>query len=181
MFQLRVDHTKTEKKFRAVRNIVFEEIESTFNIQARGITLRECNTANNWENLSNPEFRNERGGWNWADLYSAYQNKPNRFEIALLSGEVLCALAYGQTSRAGSRLRLDFIESTPVRPSPLGRRALPILSAAATIFAEISGADEIWVVEPFSLLEDVYKSVGFGPRQPYHQKVIGQMRKRRLL
>lgn len=181
MFPTRRDHANTESRYKALRDIVYEEIEQQFPVKAQGISLKECRMANDWEELTTSGARNERGGWDWVDLYRSYKNKPNRFEIALSAGGILGALAYGQTSRAGSRVRLDFIESTPIRPSPLGVRALPILSAAATIFADIVGADEIWVVEPFSALEEVYKSVGFGARQEYHQKVMGQMRKRRLL
>lgn len=181
MFPTRQDHASTEQKYKLIREIVFEEIEKEFPIQARPITLNECYKANRWETLTDADAREKRGGWDWAELYRSYKNKPNRFEMALLSGGNLGALAYGQTSRAGSKVRLDFIESTPVRPSPLGRRALPILSLAATMFANITGAEEIWVIEPIPNLEDYYKSVGFGPRKTYHQGVIGQMRKRRLL
>ncbi|WP_444915209.1 hypothetical protein [Microbulbifer sp. TRSA007] len=181
MYPRRHDHNVKEQKYNAIREIVFEEIRNDFGVNAKGVTLRDCQLANNWENLQGKGYRRDRGGWDWVELFKSYQNKPNRFEIALTSAGTLGALAYGQTSRAGSKVRLDFIESTPVRPSPLGMRSLPVISAAATLFADIVGADEIWVIEPFAHLEETYKSVGFGPRTYYHQKVPGQMKKRRLL
>lgn len=129
-----------------------------------------------WKTLSAATARAERSSWEWTQEYPYYQKRPNRFEISLSKGGVLCALCYGQLSKKGSKMRMNLIESTPVRPTPLGIRALPVLSYAAAIFADISGADELWVLDPDPSLEGIYQEEGFGGCEIYHGRRVGQKR-----
>ncbi len=69
---------------------------------------------------------------------------------------------------------MNLVESTPVKPNPLGIRALPVLAFAAAAYGKIVGADEVWLIDPYANLEDYYQSSGFGPREVYHGKRIGQ-------
>ncbi|MBB3063283.1 hypothetical protein [Microbulbifer rhizosphaerae] len=71
---------------------------------------------------------------------------------------------------------MNLIESIPVRPTPLGMSALPILSYAAAVFADIIGADELWVLDPDPYLEKLYMNEGFSSRTIYHGKRVGQRR-----
>jgi L-rhamnose isomerase len=71
---------------------------------------------------------------------------------------------------------MNLIESIPVRPAPLGMRALPIISYAASVFSDIIGADELWLLDPDPSLESFYMKEGFSSRTIYHGKRVGQRR-----
>ena len=173
----RQDHRQAEEKYQLYREIVFEEVQKQFpGVIATGITLKDCIEADKWKMFSIENARQNRGAWDWQKEYPYYQNRPNRFEITLRSGNVLCALCYGQTSRHGSRVRMNLIESIPIKPSPLGRRALPVLAFAAATFAEIIGATELWVLDPDPNIENLYMKEGFDSREIYHGKRVGQRR-----
>ena len=174
---MRKDHQETENRYKLYREIVFEEVETEFpGVTAKGIQIKDCITADRWKDIPAGSSRVMRGTWEWAKEYPHYRNRPNRLEITLWHSGTLCALCYGQTSRHGTRVRMNLIESIPIRPSPLGMRALPVLSFAAATFAEIIGATELWVLDPDVNIENLYKKVGFGNRKTYHGKRIGQRR-----
>ena len=177
MHQKRLDHLDAENKYEIFREVTYETVMEQFpEITARGITLKHAFTADSWKNIDPHSTRKARAGWNWAQEFPYYQNRPNRFEISLSRGGVLGALCYGQTSKQGTRVRMNLIESTPLRPTPLGMRALPILSYAAAVFADIIGADELWVLDPDPSLEKLYMNEGFSSRTIYHGKRVGQRR-----
>lgn len=172
-----IGHQKAEEKYSVYRKIVYEAVIEEFPaIEAREISFADALAADMWKSLPTLNNRLERGSWGWTKEYPIYKNKPKRFEIAISSNSVLGALCFGQLSKHGTKVRLNLIESAPVRPSPLGMRALPIISFAAATFAEIVGANEVWVIDPFTSLETFYKQEGFGPREIYHGRRIGQRR-----
>jgi len=174
---LRKDHREAEEKYNLYREIVYEEVEKQFpSVTAKGIQLNDCTTADGWKKLALASGRINRGTWDWKKEYPYYQNRPNRFEITLWGGGILSALCYGQTSKHGSKVRMNLIESIPIKPSPLGRRALPVLAFAAATFAEIIGATELWVLDPDPNIEYLYRSEGFGEREIYHCRRVGQRR-----
>ncbi|WKT61285.1 hypothetical protein Q2E61_03595 [Microbulbifer thermotolerans] len=177
MFTWREDHIRTEQKYQVFRQVTYEAVMEEFpEIIAKEITLRDAFTADSWKHLDVQDSRNYRGSWEWVKEYPYYQKRPNRFEISLWRGGVLGALCYGQTSKHGTRVRMNLIESTPQRPTPLGMRALPVLSYAAAVFADIIGANELWVLDPDPALEDLYMQEGFSSRMYYHGKRVGQRR-----
>ena len=174
---IRDDHRKAEERYHQYRQLVYETTMEQFpGVVAREITLLDCHTADGWESLDCPGGRAARGGWEWVKELPFYRRRPNRFEISLHAGGTLCALCYGKTSQHGTRVRMNLIESIPIRPNPLGHRALTVLSFAAAAFADITGATEVWVLDPAPQLEGLYQSAGFGPRETYHGKRAGQRR-----
>jgi hypothetical protein len=174
----RKDHIATEEKYTPLRELAYSATMDEFpDIQIQGISFYDAVEADRWKTLPiDNAHRNTRSTWGWAEEYPFYQKRPNRFEITLRRGGVLCALSYGQLSRKGSKLRLNLIESTPIRPTPLGMAALPVLSFAAAIFADITGAEELWVLDPDPGLESIYNNEGFGAREIYHGRRVGQRR-----
>ncbi|MBB3059721.1 hypothetical protein [Microbulbifer rhizosphaerae] len=175
MFQWRDDHLRTEERYRALREITYEAVMEEYpEITAKDISIRDAFTADSWKHIDGDTARTRRGSWDWAREYPYYKKKPNRFEISLWRGGVLGALSYGQTSKSGTRVRMNLIESIPLRPTPLGMRALPVLSYAAAAFAHLVGADELWVLDPDPSLEGLYMQEGFGSRTYYHGKRVGQ-------
>lgn len=177
MFGKRADHIRAEDKYKLIREVTYEAVMESFpDILAKEIDLKTTLTADLWKTIDETSARKNRATWDWAREYPYYQKRPNRFEISLWKGGVLCALCYGQTSKFGSKVRMNLIESTPVRPNPMGMRALPVLSFSAAVFADIVGADELWVLDPDPRLEGVYMKEGFSSRAIYHGKRVGQRR-----
>ncbi len=173
----RFDHQETEQKFLTLRKLTYSATMDEFpDIEVKGISYTDAVEADRWKNFPKQGNRPQRGDWEWTKEFPYYQNRPNRFEISLRKGGVLCALSYGQLSKKGTRMRMNLIESTPIRPTPLGIRALPVLAYAAAIFADISGADELWVIDPDPDLETIYKDEGFSSREIYHGRRVGQRR-----
>lgn len=173
-FQKRKDHLEAEKRYSEYREIVYEATMEEFpGIQARAINFSDALEADSWKSIPRSEGRGHRAGWDWALEYPSYKKKPNRFEISLSNGK-LCALCLGKASMHGTKVRMNLIESIPIQPSPLGAKAMPILSFAATVYADIIGADELWVMDPFPNLESYYQANGFSGRKIYHGKRVGQ-------
>jgi hypothetical protein len=143
----RLDHIRAEERYRIYREVAYEEAMEEFpDISIKEISYRDVVMADAWKLHNGVNARAERGSWNWTKEYSYYQNRPNRFEVSLWKGG-LGALCYGQLSKHGTRARLNLIEATPIRPSPLGMRALPVLSVVAATFANIVGASELWILD----------------------------------
>lgn len=177
MYGWRDDHTRTEEKYRIFREVTYESVMEEFpEIEARGISYKDVFTADSWKNINSVEARRSRGGWEWVREFSYYKKRPNRFEISLWRAGILGALCYGQTSKQGTTVRMNLIESIPIRPTPLGMKAFPIMSYAAAVFADIVGADELWVLDPDPNLESFYMKEGFSSRTIYHGKRVGQRR-----
>jgi hypothetical protein len=173
----RKDHMQAEEKYRILREISYESTMEEFpGIKVKGITYDDALTADSWKLSNEGNQRVSRGSWIWTKEYPFYKNQPNRFEVSLWKSGILCALCYGQLSKHGTRVRMNLIESTPVRPSPLGMQALPILSVAAATFANIAGASELWVLDPDPKIESLYKAQGFGGVEIYHGRRVGQRR-----
>ncbi|GLS27953.1 hypothetical protein GCM10007877_36720 [Marinibactrum halimedae] len=177
MFGRRQDHIRTEEKYRLLREITYESVMEEYpGVVAKGITMQSAYMADKWSEVVSDSARKQRAPWEWVKEFPYYQSRPNRFEISLWGNNELGALCYGQTSVRGTKVRMNLIESTPVRPSPLGMRALPILSFAAAIFADIVGADELWILDPDPRLENLYMDEGFESRSIYHGRRVGQRR-----
>ena len=175
--QRRHDHAKTEDKYRKYREIAFDVTMEEFSeIQVSGITYPDALEADRWKDIPRSNGRSHRAMWEWAEEYTYYQNRPKRFEVTLKRGGVLCGICYGGLSKHGKNMRMNLIESTPIRPTPLGLKALPIISFAAAAFADIVGAKELWVMDPKPALENEYMKQGFGEREYYHGRRVGQRR-----
>lgn len=173
----RSDHIQAEEKYKVFREVSYESVMEEFpGIKVKGITFDDALTADKWKLVNGNNQRPSRSSWEWAKEYPFYKNRPNRFEVSLWKNGILCALSYGQLSRHGTKLRMNLIESTPIRPSPLGMQALPILSASAATFANIVGASELWVLDPDPKIESLYKTQGFGGIEIYHGRRVGQRR-----
>lgn len=172
----RLDHLQAEERYRLAREAAYETAMERFpDINIRGISFHDAVLADSWKCENVLGARQARSSWEWVREYSYYQNRPKRFEVSLSRGG-LAALCYGQLSKKGTRVRLNLIESSPARPSPLGLRAVPILSVVASMFANVVGAQELWILDPDPNLEGMYQAQGFGGIEIYHGRRVGQRR-----
>ncbi|WP_156804575.1 hypothetical protein [Gallaecimonas xiamenensis] len=176
-YLMRKDHAQAESKFKKLREIAYEITMEDFpEVQVSGVSYLDALEADRWKESSREQGRPQRSSWQWSKEYPHYLTRPNRFEITVRRGGILGGICLGQLSKHGQNLRLNLIESTPLRPTPLGLRALPIISYTAAVFADIVGAKELWVIDPLPALEGLYCSEGFGSREYYHGKRVGQRR-----
>src|SRR5690606_31392661 len=102
----RMDHIGAEEKYRTFRRLAYEStIEELPDINVKGISYPDAVNADSWKSHPANIGRSSRGSWEWHKEYPRYQNRPNRFEVSLWKGGVLCALCFGQLSKHGSRVR----------------------------------------------------------------------------
>lgn len=166
-----------EERYQRLREFAYRDTMEEFrDIEVGGIRLSDVVAADLWKYADFSGARKQRSTWHWSAEFPAYQRLPQRFDIAIWRGNTLGALCYGQPSKAKGRLRLNLIESTPIRPTPLGMRAFPVIGYAAATYAELIGASELWVLDPDPNLEGAYMADGFGGRTYYHGKRVGQRR-----
>lgn len=98
--------------------------------------------------------------WNSGHYFYAKRN-PKRFELAIWFHSKLCALSIGRPTWSGSRLRLDFVEASPVN-NPLKGNVFPVTLVAAETYAEAIGATQIRIMNPINAkVRSHYESFGF--------------------
>ncbi|WP_299589258.1 hypothetical protein [uncultured Microbulbifer sp.] len=139
----------------------------------KGISWKTARLADSWKEMRGANLRSSRASWDWEPEFNAYQKKPKRYEMSVWYENQLCGLCYGFASKHGTKVRMNLIESTPVRPNPLGEGVFPILSFGATVYANLISADEVWVLDPVKGAIDYYESQGFSAPEIYHGKRVG--------
>ncbi len=156
-------HQDAERRYESLRemarNAIGKELPYTDrgNIHLGGVCHKSLMQAKLWDD--DPKRLVD---WPWDSGYQdyAYRN-PKRFELATWYGNTLAGLSLGRPSYAGTRLRLEFIESRP-SSSPLKGRIVPITISVAELYANIIGADELRIIDPIDeKLIEYYTSFGY--------------------
>ena len=99
--------------------------------------------------------------WDWLDGSSTYRRRyPKRFELAIWYGSILCGLTLGRPSYRGTWMRLDFVERRP-GINPLQGRIVPISLTAIEAYAELLGAQQVRIMDPFEDVIGYYASFGY--------------------
>lgn len=106
------------------------------------------------------------GGWDWSGLVAPVWRRPTGFYLAVWSGETLCGLAVGRTSRrrrSGQRhtLSVHFLEGNPDTRHPLRGRIAPLALAAAESYAALIGAQRLRLIDPLPGVLRTYQRLGF--------------------
>ncbi|WP_041598742.1 hypothetical protein [Hahella chejuensis] len=117
--------------------------------------------------------------WDWERGDYGYNHylyqEPKRFEIAVWWRQMkLCGLSLGQPTWSGSRLRLDFIEATPL-DNPIKGLTFSFIERAAELYAMRIDANEIRLMKPISAgVIDYYgkKGYAYNSRENYCYKVL---------
>ncbi|MCG8614552.1 MAG: hypothetical protein MI864_28905 [Pseudomonadales bacterium] len=125
-------HQDAERRYESLREMARNSIGNELpytdrsNIHLRGICQKALLQAKLWDN--DPKRLVD---WPWDSGYQDYSYRnPKRFELATWYGNTLAGLSLGRPSYAGTRLRLEFIESRP-SSSPLKGRIVPITISVA--------------------------------------------------
>jgi hypothetical protein len=106
------------------------------------------------------EHPRRRHAWPWPEIVQDYRrNAPDRFEVAIWSGSVLCGLAIGPTRQAFCRA--DYLEGAPVADHPLKGRVTMIVSGALVAYAKALGKTEVRLNDPLPSVVPLYEGYGF--------------------
>lgn len=141
-------HRDAEERYTHIRKAVIEQVNSDFanrgerSNNARLIDNMALSQTKGW--ASSPKRRVD---WDWIEGYNAFKFRyPKRFEMALWHNGKLASLTLGRPTYTGARMRLDFIEASPVKPQDL--KVFEISLFAIAIYAQALGAHELRVMNP---------------------------------
>ena len=89
-----------------------------------------------------------RVAWNWDHVLKKYKPHPKRFELSIWHNQLfLCGATIGKPTYSGGKLRLDFIEASPIK-SPLSGLIIDIILIAGTAYAKAIGATQLRIMHP---------------------------------
>ncbi len=106
--------------------------------------------------------------WDWGQVLKKDSSHPKRFELSIWHKELfLCGATIGKPTCSGGKLRLDFIEASPIS-SPLSGLIVDIMIAPGMAYARTNGATQLRIMHPVNdRVKNLYLSkTGFA----YNQK-----------
>lgn len=136
------------------RGIAYEQLPSTLlnkqgalilknTITLDGLTFNCQKELRKWEKTSL-----RRVTWDWSMVLKKYCSHPKRFELSIWHKNLfLCGATIGKPTWSGSKLRLDFIEASPIR-SPLSGLIVDLTIIAGAAYAETIGATQLRIMHP---------------------------------
>lgn len=158
-----------DASYRLTRSIIGEHV------RVEGINFLTAELADNWHRALPEHHRPFVASWSWSRALRRYRCEPSRFEISVWSGANLCGLALGKTSEHKKRVRLDLVESTPVRPSPLNMAVFQVISIAASFYGRAIGAEEVCLLDPVNdHVSNYYQKFGYSAPEVYFRTRIAQ-------
>lgn len=103
--------------------------------------------------------------WPWGKIVDdARKNEPDRIEVAVWSGKILCGLAIGRNR--SEFCRVDYLEGAPAADHPLKGYVAMIVAGAAVAYATASGKGEVRLVDPIPAVVSHYVALGFALATP---------------
>ncbi len=158
---MQATHRDAETRYTIIRKAVIDQVNQDFanrgerNNNARLIDNAALSQSKQWE-----QSPKRRVDWDWMGGYNTFRFRyPKRFEMALWYNNKLASLTLGRPTYNGQRMRLDFIEACPNKPSDL--KVFEISLFAMGIYAEMLGANELRVMKPInSQVRDYYARFG---------------------
>jgi hypothetical protein len=151
---------ETMARYQKLRRLAHEftvEKFKEFKVQLRDINYSDAVEADKWgKEWDNPK---KVPNWEWTRLYNEYHTNAGakRFDMALLTNGILCALCYGVPTSTKLTLKIHSIARKP-KENPLEGRVLDIA------YARILKCKEIWIIQPMN--EDLvrtYQRHGYTP------------------
>ncbi len=103
----------------------------------------------------------EDGGFNWEEAHGRLWNRPNRYEVAVWSGPVLCGLALGHTSPEKQDVCINLLERLSVPGNPLIGYIAPIVFTAASFYGNILKSQRLKIKNPVDGALPYYEKLGF--------------------
>ncbi|MFV1872121.1 MAG: hypothetical protein ACMZ64_02175 [Oleiphilus sp.] len=147
---MQATHRDAEERYTIIRKAVLDELNKEFyssnqlNLKAKLIDSIALAQSERW-NLSS----RRKVDWEWFEGYKAFKYRhPKRFEMALFHNNTLASLSLGRPSYQGTKLRLDFIEGNPDKPSNV--KVFEPTFLAMVGYAHALGAKELRIMNPIN-------------------------------
>ncbi|MFC3150847.1 hypothetical protein ACFOEK_07395 [Litoribrevibacter euphylliae] len=163
---MQTSHSSTEAKYNQLRDLSLEVAQNNLPqglkdlVDLKKIDLRAISQARRWEySLS----RSDDADWSWENGFRSYAYRhPKRFELAIWYAKAeLCGLSIGKPTYSGAKLRLDVIEGAPWN-HPLKRKVVELSVAAAEVYGDSIGAEQIRIMRPVNnQVIKYYQEFGF--------------------
>ena len=149
-----------EARYRALRDVAFPAAEAALAAAGVRAELRPIDAA---ALAAAGKWTGRRVAWPWHLMMPDWRrNYPERFEVAIWQGDVLCALALGRPARSAPHLSLHYIERNPDQANPLRSEVTGAVVAALRAYAVVLGKTELRLVDPLPALIPRYCSPAFG-------------------
>lgn len=92
-------------------------------------------------------------GWSWVKVRDTYKYHPKRFELSIWNNKTqLCGASIGKPTRAGDKLRLDYVESAP-QGTELDGLITDINLLVLNLYAKAINANQVRIMNPVN--EDI--------------------------
>ena len=107
------------------------------------------------------EHSARRVNWNWREERRRQQSTLSRFELAVWSGEHLCALAIGKPSKGREHLTIYGLEGSPLSDHPLKKGIRFAVVEVALAYANALSCKELRLFRPVKEVQCYYVDMGF--------------------
>lgn len=161
-----MNHKEAEDRYNKIRNRVYKKVEieliEKFQKEVK-LTSITINALKIWQKewyprlIERKHFTEEELYWNWMKTKLEMSKVPNRFEVAIWSENILCALAIGKPSKGSTHNALYLLQSSPFQ-HPLEGKILTITVKIGMAYAKALGKRHLVLVEP---LVKIYERHGF--------------------
>ena len=156
----RGSRSSAETRYRELRHLAFQAAQDDLaaaggNAELRAIDATALTAFGTWPA--------RRVAWPWPDMAADWRRgHPDRFELAVWSGDALCALALGRPSPGASHMALYFMEGSPDPGHPLRRKVATVVITALRAYAIALGKGELRLVDPLPEVIPFYCSPAMG-------------------
>jgi hypothetical protein len=141
------DFTEVKNYYSELRRLLYNKVMTRYpQFLATPISYKDCIEADSWSK----QEPNRRNQWYWTTEHAEYQRFFKRFDLAFKQGGKLVSLSYGVPTAHKTGLKINIIESTPIKVDKLGIKGFETMSYAAQIYAAMLGANEIRIMTPTS-------------------------------
>jgi hypothetical protein len=138
--------------FQAARAVL---VEGGVNADLRLIDATALAAFNAWSS--------RRVAWPWPEMAADWRKRhPERFELAVWSSGILCALAIGRPSPRAAHMSLHYLEGNPDPGQPLRHKVAAVVFTTLEAYAMALGKHELRLVDPIPALIPFYCSPGVG-------------------
>lgn len=164
-----MNYKEAEERYNKIRNRVYQEVETElierFQKEVR-LTAITINALRIWQTEWYPRLAerkhitDEELYWNWMKTKLEMSKVPNRFEVAVWSKNILCALAIGKPSNGPTHNAIYLLQSSPFL-HPLEGKIITITIKTGMAYAKALGKRHLVLIEPLEHLVKIYERHGF--------------------
>lgn len=149
-----VARNATSESLAPVMSNKYGEAVLTSEVSLQGFNVNSQKELRRWENTGV-----RRVAWDWETVQYKYRTHPKRFELTIWHRDLtLCGASIGRPTFSGGKLRLDYLESSPLG-TKLDGLITDITIATYAVYARAIGAIQLRIMNPVNMdVRDHYLS-----------------------